>query len=100
MMLIDVQDTNLNIILNLCLFGILLVTFASLIPWPLRDGRNRWTFFLPVLALALYAVYESGMPTRMDIRLDLIVIWPLLGVNIVATLIRWARIRWRKRNGT
>ena len=97
-MLIDVQDDAANQILNGCLLGIVLITLLSVIPWRLRDGRNRWTHLLPLMALTLYVVYEITMPARMNIRLDLILVLPLITINLVAWLIRLARIRWLRRN--
>jgi len=75
-----------------------MVTVVSIIPWRLQGGRNRWTHLLPWLALALYFAYESAMPARMNIRLDLVVISPLTGLVILAWLIRLMRIRWLKRS--
>ena len=92
-MLIDVQDPNLNVILNACLLGLALLALLSLIPWPIRGRRNRWTLWLPVAVLALYAVYEAYMPARMNIRLDLVLILPLLGLAVGAWLIRILLIR-------
>ncbi len=87
-MLIDVQDPDLNVILNACFLGLALLAVLSLIPWPIRRRRNRWTLWLPVATLALYAVYEVFMPARMDIRLDLFLIWPLLAVVLASWLVR------------
>jgi len=90
---IDVQDANLNLILNGCFYGLLVVAGTSLFPWRLRHGGNRWTLWLPLPALALYAVYERTMPVRFDIRLDLFVIWPLVGLTLLAWLVRVALLR-------
>ena len=97
-MLIDVQDIGLNYVLNGCLLSIFVVMLISLFPWRLRDGCNRWTLLLPWLALGLYGAYEFSMPTRMNIRLDLVVIWPLIGITFLAWFIRLMRIRLLKRN--
>ena len=85
---IDVQDSDLNLILNACFYGLVALAVFALIPWPLRNQRNRWTLWLPLPALALYAGYETSMPARMDIRLDLVLIWPLLLIVFAAWLIR------------
>jgi len=84
LMLIDVQDTDLNILLNGCFYAMALVGLLSLVPWPLRDGRNRWTPWLPLAALGVYVVYESLMPSRWNIRVDLLLIFPAL-VLVLAT---------------
>ncbi len=97
-MLIDVQDAGLNYVLNGCLLAIAAVTLASLFPWRLAGGRNRWTVFLPWLALAIYVGYEFAMPARMNIRLDLLLVWPMLCVAFVAWAVRALRIRWLRRN--
>lgn len=97
-MLIDVQDADLNFILNGCFFAIVALTVLSVIPWPLRDRRNRWTLVLPWLAVGLYIGYEAAMPTRMNIRLDLLMIWPLIGVAFLAWFVRLMRIRWLRKN--
>lgn len=95
---IDVQDPALNLTLNLCLFGLAATALLSLVPWPLRGGRGRWSLWLPAAALLLYAVYENAMPARMDIRLDLVLVWPLLAVALLGWIVRlWRLSRLRKR---
>jgi len=94
---IDVQDPALNLTLNFCLFGIAAAALLSLVPWPLRRGRGRWSLWLPLPALALYAVYEATMPSRMDIRLDLVLIWPLLATILLGWTVRLLRLRWLRR---
>lgn len=94
-MLIDVQDPGLNLILNACLMGLALLALLSIAPWPLRARRNRWTLWLPLGATVIYGIYEATMPTRWDIRLDLVLIAPLLVVIAVAWLVRLIILRVR-----
>jgi hypothetical protein len=96
-MLIDVQEPGLNLVLNGCFYGLVLVAALSLFPWRLRHGGNRWALWLPLAALALYAGYEGAMPARMNIRLDLALILPLLGIITIAWLIRLVMVRRGRR---
>ena len=54
-MLIDVEEPAPNLVLNGCLYGIVLVAALSLIPWRLAAGRGRGTLWLPLASLALIA---------------------------------------------
>jgi hypothetical protein len=50
------------------------------------------TFVLPLVALALYAFYESGIPPEMNIRIDLLLIYPALALDFLfwpALLVRY-----------
>lgn len=93
-MLVDVGDPARNLILNACFYGIALVTLLSLVPWRLKHGRNRWSHYLPVPAIALYVIYETAMPSNWDIRLDLFLLAAMGLVIILAWGIRLAlRVR-------
>jgi len=98
-MLIDVQDAGLNYLLNGCLSGIAVVTLLSLMPLQLSEGLNRWILVLPWIGLTLYFAYEYAIPARMDIRLDLILILPLMAVTLLVWLVRLWRIKWLGRSG-
>ncbi len=67
------------------------------VPWRLRERRNRWTLWLPAAALALYLAYEFTMPARWDIRLDLLLIFPLLPIVVLAWLVRLVLLRRGRR---
>ena len=41
------------------------------------------TFALPLVALSLYALYESGIPPEMNIRIDLLLIYPALALDFL-----------------
>lgn len=94
--MIDIHDPLLNQILNSCLFIILGLTLISLVPWKLGSGKNRWTLILPVAAILVYLIYEFAMPDNWDIRMDLVLVWPALGLIILTGLIRVLLIRRHK----
>jgi hypothetical protein len=50
------------------------------------------TFVLPLVALALYAFYESGIPPETNIRIDLLLIYPAIALDFLfwpALLVRF-----------
>jgi hypothetical protein len=58
----------------------------------LRQRCAVATFALPLVALALYALYESGIPPEMNIRIDLLLIYPALALDFLfwpALLVRY-----------
>lgn len=58
----------------------------------LRQRCAVATFALPPVALALYAFYESGIPSEMNIRIDLLLIYPALALDFLfwpALLVRY-----------
>jgi len=87
-MLVDVGDSARNLILNACFYGIALVALLSLVPWRLKHGRNRWSLYLPLLAIILYIFYEAAMPSNWDIRIDLLLLGPMGVVVILAWVVR------------
>ena len=92
--MINVNDTDLNIILNFCFFLILIISIISLIPWGLKSGKNRWTLALPILGILTYLVYEVTMPSNWDIRMDLALLLPPIVIIIFMGIIRGLLI-WR-----
>jgi hypothetical protein len=89
-MLIDVQDPLRNLILNLCFFSIILMAVVAVVPWGAFGARtlSRLAIWLPAPALAVAYVYETAMPSRYDIRLDLVLLLPAYGLILLATLTR------------
>ena len=54
------------------------------------------TFVLPLVDLALYAFYESGIPPETNIRIDLLLIYPALALDFLlwpALLVRFLILR-------
>jgi hypothetical protein len=89
----DVGDPTRNVVLTMCIAAIALLTLAALVPWRALGAPNasrlaRW-IVLPVAALAV--VYESAMPARFDIRVDLLLLLPLYALVLAASLVRWLR---------
>ncbi len=96
-MLIDVKAPDLNVILNGCFYGLAVLAALSAAAWRLRERHNRWTLWLPAAALALYLVYEIAMPAHWNIRLDLLLIFPLLLIVVLAWLVLPALLRHGRR---
>lgn len=62
----------------------------------LRQRCAVTTFVLPLVALALYAYYESGIPPETNIRIDLLLIYPALALDFLfwpALLVRYLIFR-------
>jgi hypothetical protein len=62
----------------------------------LRQRCAGTTFVLPLVVLALYAFYESGMPPEMNIRIDLLLIYPAIALDFLfwpALLVRFLILR-------
>lgn len=65
------------------------------------DGRRPSSFgrkcalavlVLPLVSLALYALYEAGIPPETNIRIDLLLIYPVLVIDFLfwpALLVRY-----------
>jgi hypothetical protein len=90
-MLIDVQDPTRNIPLNACFYAIVLLATVGAVPWKTLGAARlsralRW-LILPVLGLAI--AYESIMPSRMNIRIDLLLLAPAYTLAIVTSIVRW-----------
>jgi hypothetical protein len=95
-MLIDVGDPVRNLILNGCFYSIAILSLVAVVPWRFLGAggmsrRLRW-LFVPVLGLAI--AYESAMPSRFDIRLDLFLLLPAYGLVFLTSIIRWRG--WRR----
>jgi membrane protein DedA with SNARE-associated domain len=95
-MLINVDDPIRNLILNGCFYVILAATLIALVPWKFLGAERvsrmlRW-LVLPVVGLAVG--YEAAMPSRFDIRIDLLLLLPLYFVVLATSVFRW--IGWRR----
>jgi hypothetical protein len=93
----DVGDPVRNAVLTVCFAGIVLLAGVALFPWKhvgaiRMSNLARWVV-VPVLALAI--AYESAMPTRFDIRVDLLLLLPLYAAVAIASVVRWRSSRAR-----
>ncbi|MCF8199190.1 MAG: hypothetical protein K9J42_10515 [Sulfuritalea sp.] len=87
----DIGDPWRNAVLTGCFFAIASLTLAAVVPWKALGAAHfsklaRW-ICVPVLLLAI--VYETAMPSRFDIRIDLLLLVPMYGVVLVASVVRW-----------
>jgi hypothetical protein len=96
-MLIDVEDSVRNLVLNGCFYSIVLLSLVAIIPWghigAVRMSRLLRWLVVPVLGLAI--TYESAMPSRFDIRVDLFLLLPAYGLVLVTSIVRclgWRRV--------
>lgn len=89
-MLIDVEDPLRNLILNGSLVAVVLMAILAIVPWGLlgADRLGRLATLLPIPTLAVAFVYEMAMPSRYDMRLDLLLLLPAYGLILLATVIR------------
>lgn len=81
--------------LQLPLFLVVVAAPVAGIVVAVRGYRRRWLYALGLVAGAAYAVYESGISSYTNIRVDLIIIFPALaamvlvvGVTLIVDLIR------------
>ncbi|MFN2099580.1 hypothetical protein [Altererythrobacter sp. MF3-039] len=93
--MIEVGDSAANMVLNLCFFAIVFVAILSFVPWGkiglVKLGKAMKWAWLPVLVLAV--TYESTMPSRFDIRLDLLILIPAYLALLCTCAIRWWQAR-------
>lgn len=69
---------NIEITEGIIYIGILVCFVLSLIPFPLSKGWKSWSLYIPIVGTLLYVVYEELMPAEMNIRVDLIYLYPIL----------------------
>jgi uncharacterized membrane protein len=77
--------------------GTLAVCIASwCFPWTRLQEGIRWIALqLPLLAFVLYAIYELLMPPQVNIRIDLLFLWPMLVITLGLYIIRMLRAHRR-----
>ena len=80
-MLIDVEDPLRKLILNCSLIAVVQIAIVAIVPWGTLGAEriDRLATMLPIPTLAIAFVYEGAMPSRYDIRLDLVLlanVWP------------------------
>jgi len=96
-LLIDVQDPILNLVLNTCFLVIILLTVIALVPWKAvgADRVSRGLRWLAIPVFILAVAYERAMPSRFDIRVDLLLLLPAYALVLVTSVARW--LAWRRK---
>jgi len=91
----DVGDPTRNAVLTACFLAIALLTLAAVIPWKALGAArlSRWGRWLWVPVLLLAIAYEATMPSRFDIRVDLVLLVPMYLIVLLTSVIRWVRSR-------
>jgi len=64
--------------LLLSMIGVAL--FTLVFPWSFRRKASRRLVHLPLSLILLYPAYEATISPNTDIRIDLLFLWPLLGL--------------------
>ena len=70
---------------------IVVTSLISMLPFRVRTRRS-WIIYAPSIPWSVYVVYEYVMQTQypqMNIRIDLLIIWPLLFFAIARSWQRW-----------
>lgn len=90
--------------LQLPLFLVIVAAPVAGVVLAVRRARRRWMYGLALAAAGAYAVYESGISSYTNIRVDLLAIFPALGlmalviiVTSIADVIRGRGARGRRR---
>ena len=68
-----------------------LVTFSILSLSSIRSNHKdrKWTSYIPPLSVLIYILYEGTMPGQYDIRIDLLLIIPLLLICIFTPVVKF-----------
>jgi hypothetical protein len=73
--------------LQLPLFLVIVAAPVASIVLAVRRRRRRWIYALALMAAGAYAVYESGISTYTNIRVDLLLIFPALGLMALVVIV-------------
>ncbi|HZJ14872.1 MAG TPA: hypothetical protein VFD27_07475 [Chthoniobacteraceae bacterium] len=72
------RDTSLAILF----WAMMLIAISALIyPWSFRGRVVRVLAHLPLSLLFIYALYEDIMPVEMNIRIDLLMLYPMFAIT-------------------
>jgi len=69
-------------------FLICCTTLLSILPWPSKSKGPRILAVCPVISWIAFFIYESMIPVEMNIRVDLLILYQLLGISSIAFLLR------------
>ena len=77
-----------EILLTAQFFLMLAIAIASLFFWNARSRMFRVNLYLPLALLVLYVLYEFQVPPEANIRIDLLVLYPLLTLAFLGCCLR------------
>lgn len=73
---------------------IVLTLFSIAYPWRIRNLFSRLVLHLPILIVWLFLYYQSNLvPREANIRVDLIVLYPCIGLAMLSYLIKLVKVR-------
>lgn len=65
-----------------------IVAFECVFPWNSRQWKARVFVHAPLLILPMGLLYEILMPPHMNIRVDLLILWPVAVLGLVLYLVK------------
>ena len=82
-----------DIVCVILFWSLLILGVLSLIPFRLERGLRSRSLMIPVLSLLLYGLYERAMWTALPIenvpiRIDVLLVWPVLTFIMLAGVCR------------
>ena len=72
-------------------FATMISGIISLLPIKARSCKS-WLLYAFMPTLMFYLLYELTMPKGMNIRADLVLIWPFLIIVAATTIVRWSKL--------
>lgn len=83
------KPLNILLVAALFLIGFLIMRFSAV-----GEGKHAWALLVPTIAWALYAVWEWFIVVKSpeaNIRVDLLIIWPVLLILSIWFLVKALR---------
>ncbi len=81
----------------ICVYsGVLIVCLSSITifyPWRFDRKFSQIFIHLPLLNIILYTFYEIMMPETINIRADILYLWPMLLISFIIYIIKLVKIR-------
>jgi len=75
--------------MTLYFYSMMVLCFASFFALRSKISRKSPSFVLPLLAISAFTLYELTLPENITMRVDLLIIWLILGPTIGLALYRF-----------
>ena len=85
------NEPNICLYLGLIILGVSTITIFY--PWRFDTTFLQVLAHLPLMNIALYACYEIMMPETINIRADILYLWPMLFISFIVYVIKLVKIR-------